>query len=71
MRARVCTLAAEVPRLMMVVKERSSALGSVMGCAVLAMLERYGKEAYSSINLDYDVIILEGLSGYCIGDGVK
>jgi len=27
-----------------------------MGCAVLAMLERYGKEAYSSINLDYDVL---------------
>ncbi len=42
-RARVCVLALVVPRLMMVVKERSSFFGSLMGRAVLVMLKRYDK----------------------------
>jgi hypothetical protein len=43
MRARVCVLAVVAPRLMMVVKERSSFLRNLIGCAVLAMLKGYGK----------------------------
>ena len=56
MRARVCVLAVVVPRLMMVVKERSSFLVSLMGCAVLAMLKEYGKRASLSNNLNYAVL---------------
>jgi hypothetical protein len=41
---------------MRVVKERSSFLGSVIGCAVLAMLKRYGMSECLSINLDYGVL---------------
>jgi hypothetical protein len=43
MRARVCVPALVVPRLMMVVKERSSVFGNLIGCAVLAMHKGYGK----------------------------
>jgi hypothetical protein len=42
--------------LMMVVKERSSFLRNLIGCAVLAMLKGYGKGAYLPNNLDYDVL---------------
>src|ERR1043166_1174872 len=56
MRARVCVLAVVIPRLMMVVKERSSFLRSLIGCAVLAMLKGYGKWAFLSINLNYRVL---------------
>ena len=43
MRARVWVLAVVVARLLMVVKERSSVLGSLIGCAGLAMLKGSGK----------------------------
>ncbi len=56
MRARVCVLAVVVPRLMMVVKERSSFLDSLIGCAVLAMFKRYRKRASLPINLNYRVL---------------
>jgi hypothetical protein len=39
-RVRVCVLAVVVPRLMMVVKERSSVLHSLIGCVGLAMFKR-------------------------------
>ncbi len=58
MRARVCVLALVVPRLLMVVKERSSFLCSLIGCAVLGMLKRYGKRVWLSTNLNYGVIRL-------------
>jgi len=56
MRARVWVLAAVVPRLMRVVKERSSFLRRLIGCAVLAMHKRYRKGVSLSINLNYRVL---------------
>jgi hypothetical protein len=40
----------------MVVKERSSFLCSLIGCAVLAIFKRYSKRAYLPINLNYRVV---------------
>ncbi len=59
MRARVCVLAFVVPRRMMVVTERSSFLRSLIACAVLVMLKRYGKRAWLSTNLNYGVLSLQ------------
>lgn len=56
MRARVWVLAVVVPRRMIVVKERSSLLGNLIGCTVLAMLEGYDNRTYLSINLHYGVL---------------
>jgi hypothetical protein len=41
---------------MRIVKERSSFLVSLTGCAVLAMLKEYGKRASLANNLNYGVL---------------
>jgi hypothetical protein len=58
MRARVWVLAAVVPRLLIVVKERRSVLRNLIGCAVLGISEGCAKRARLSINLDYAVLSL-------------
>ncbi len=56
MRARVWVLAVVAPRVIVVVKERSSVLRSLIGCAVLGMLKEYDKRACISTNLNYAVL---------------
>jgi len=58
MRARVCVLAVVAPRVTVVVKERSSVVRSLIGCAVLGMLKGYDKRACISTNLNYAVLSL-------------
>ena len=45
MRAGVWVLAAVVPRVLIVVKERRSVLRNLIGCAVLGISEGYAKES--------------------------
>lgn len=53
MRARVCTLAAALPRLVRVVKERRSALVKLTGCAFLGILAEYRRQARSYNDFSY------------------
>jgi hypothetical protein len=56
MRARVCTLAEVAPRLVSVVKERSSSSVKPTGCAVLGIPAGYGRRARSYNNYCYKAL---------------